>query len=318
MYRMSMIAVFVGLYVLFAASKLAMDMYRNRFTRICSWNIEFFGTKNVNDHTLSYYNDIVRRIEIINPDIVCIQEVASVHALQHVASKLQDYSLFISDNVTDNNARGIETSGFDYVHREMNARADGKAISQLLCNAVLVKKKINVVRFETIHERTIKCTYYDENIKENVSVYNIHLPSDRAQNNSASRYRILQNLLADAIDAKENVVLCGDFNAKKHSPEIQLVMSNQFHESNDIIRSLYYQKYDLTDETTASSTFWRNTNRDNLVDTIELTKIDYFFVSNPLKHHIRGGFVDTSNCIHGIDTILNKSSDHCMLVLDLS
>ena len=315
------IKVLAFLGVLLAILALLKDVYYKPYTRICSWNIELFGLIDIEDQSQPYYQEIAKRINVIDPAIVCIQEVSSIVGAKFLTENLPDYNLYINNKIAKENQEIFSENSLDTIIQQLRKKNRGKLINDLLMNCFLVKKNIHVKDFQTIHRRCVKLTYVDPfvNNGEDVTIYNFHLPSDYSNNNSDKRKEILSEVMSQIENPiSKNVLLCGDFNALKDSYEISTLLDNNFLDSRDIIQSLSHQKTNAHSVDMWNTISWEEDDyHGNLEGKIE-RRIDFFFVSKHLSSHVLGGFTDRTQCLGNIGDLLGPVSDHCAICLDLS
>ena len=132
------IKVLAFLGILLAVLALMKDIYYKPYTRICSWNIEFFGLVDIEDETQSYYQEIAKRIKIIDPTIVCIQEVSSIVGAKFLVEYLPEYNLYIDNKIAKENQEIFSENTLDTILQELQKKDRGKLINDLLMNCFLV------------------------------------------------------------------------------------------------------------------------------------------------------------------------------------
>lgn len=294
--------------------------YYRPYTRICSWNIEFFGLVDVHDNTQSYYQEIAKRMVVSDPDIICLQEVSSIIGANFLLNYLPGYSLLIDDKLANKNHQMFNASSLDNVLSQISSATDDNIVTNLLMNCFLVKKHIRIKDFFTIHPRCIKLTYFDKHVGngEYITIYNFHLPSDYSENNSRTRENILTDFIYNTPHPKKkNIILCGDFNTTSEK-ELSVLTENGFHDSRDIISCLPHH------QTIHPSDMWSTmkwnvyNNRDINIEGRKESRVDYFFVSKYLFRHVIGGFTDKTQCNGNLGDIFGEISDHCAIYMDIS
>ena len=98
--------------ILFIAFVVSKHVFHDPSTRICSWNIRFFGITNQDhDSNKLYCQYVSNYIKQIDPDILCLQEVSSYSSLQQLNSLLQEYEVYVSKETVDKNKKMIEKHG---------------------------------------------------------------------------------------------------------------------------------------------------------------------------------------------------------------
>ena len=313
---------FLILIIIFSILTLYRDVYYKPYTRICSWNIEFFGLVDIEDNSQSYYQETAKRILINDPSIVCLQEVSSVTGAKFLLEYLPGYRLIISDKISENNSQLFNSSTLEDIVQSIGSDVSDGIVNRLLMNCFLVKKDIHVKEFSTIHPRCIKMTYFDKHIEngEDVTIYNFHLPSNYIKNNSQTRKEILHKFIYTIDDPKEtNIVLCGDFNALKSSDEIAILTDHHFYDSCEIIQALPYQKNNTHPFDKWSTMTWNDPTDTRVnMEGRKNTRVDYFFVSKHMYRHVLGGFTDKTHCNGNLGDLMGEISDHCAIYLDLS
>jgi len=278
--------ILLWIFILFSIVTLLYTTLYKYYTRILCWNIEFFGL-NV-DENLEYYHKISQRIKYFNPDIICLQEITSIVSIEQLLKYIPYYKLYI-----------------DKTHYSKNNTND-----YLIGNCFLVKKTIKVKSFDVIYHRLISLVYYDPYLKQDVCIYNIHLPSDYDSNHSDIREKILENIHQRiSVSNQKNVIIAGDFNAGTKYKEMK-IMCDKYYDSRYVVSKYPYKQLDMTGMNT------------NLTHSAMNEAIDHFFVNKNMEPHVRDMFTDLEFCENNIGNVLpsplESISDHCPIILDIN
>ena len=304
----------IWMFILFAIAAMLRDTYFKYYTRIFSWNIEFFGLINVNDNSSTYYHTIAERIQYFNPDIICIQEISSYVGLRHLLTLLPEYTLYIDTNYKKDNTTFFDKHDYDSISDKKPQYKDSNMgfIVPMIGNCFLVKKALQVKSFNVLHRRSIWLEYYDPYINEDVCIYNIHLPSNFTRNNSDIREKVLQKLHAHITqNEQKNVIITGDFNANSNSNEINIMHKN-YSNARYVVSNYPHKHVDVTGTNTSLTQYYIHDNKEHV------REIDHFFVSPNMKRRIRGMFTDVFFCANNVGNMLSPmNSDHCPIILDI-
>jgi len=301
------------LFILFSIVTLLHDTLYKYYTRILSWNIEFFGLINVNEN-VEYYHKISQRIKHFNPDIICLQEVSSMVGIQHLLNYIPNYKLYIDKPYYLKNKKFLDSKTFESLNtNNIQLNIDNlkrNTISFLLGNCFLVKKSIEVKSFEVIHKRSISLVYYDKYLKQDVCIYNLHLPSNYSANNAEKRKEILENIHQHInVSNQKNVIIAGDFNTTTQNKEMKIIC-DKYYDTRYVVSNYPYSQLYVTGMNT------------DLTHNGKNETIDYFFVNKNMKSHVRGMFTDIDFCDYNIGNLLasplKRISDHCPIILDIN
>lgn len=300
------------LFILFSIVTLLYDTLYKYYTRILCWNIEFFGLINI-DENVEYYHKISQRIKYFNPDIICLQEVSSMVGMKKLLSYLPDYKLYIDKTYYSKNTNFLDSKTFESLNTKnihLNISNLEDKINSLIGNCFLVKKTIQVKSFEVIDQRLILLVYYDQYLKQDVYIYNIHLPSDYSINNSEKREKKLEKIHQYInVSNQKNVIIAGDFNTNTQQKDMKIMCDN-YYDTRYIVSNYPYSQLYITGMNTG------------LTHTIKNQTIDYFFVNKNMKPHVRGMFTDMEFCDNNIGNLLpsplKRISDHCPIILDIN
>ena len=264
--------------------------------RICSWNIQWFGFPRKKEMFASvdmplFYKmidnmyDIKYYMNIINPDIICFQEVASISTIETLSEYLNVYDLYYQPDLV-------------------------KPDQQY--NVFLVKKIIPVVRFVVLDDihKIIRLDYSYNG--ETVSLYNVHLKSNHG--GDYSHFRTKQTkFLQDYIiqNYNPNIIIAGDTNADPGSNELRILEDNY-------INVIFSRKCSLKIE--KKNSLWYDKNFDDHISSDELYLLDYYLVSKNVYNTIDQMLIYNilyQKLFDG-DDVINKISDHYPLILDLN
>ena len=266
--------------------------------RICSWNVEWFGLpKNKNmfsqvnnmplyDKTIENMRLVNYHIQVINPDIIAFQEVADLTTIDVYKNMIKDYDIFYKPDML----------------RKGNQ-----------FNVFLVKKHINVIKFDVIdeHHKVIRIDIsYNSDI---ISVYNIHLKADYEGKFAQVRQKQLQylynNYMLDPDNYNVNTIITGDFNSEPGSYEMKQI-------DDKFINVFFTSKCDLNLE--GKYTLWIDKNQDSIMTKEELALTDYFFVSDHVYDFVNKMYIKKImyQKLFSTDTN-NKISDHYPIILDM-
>lgn len=265
--------------------------------RICSWNVEWFGLpKNKNmfsevnnmplyDKTIENMVSVNYHIQVINPDIIAFQEVADLTTIDVYKNMIKDYNIFYKPDMLRNGNQ---------------------------FNVFLVKKHINVIKFDVIDEHH-KVIHIDISYNSDIiSVYNIHLKADYEGNFAQVRQKQIQylyNYMIDPDNYNVNTIITGDFNAEPGSYEMKQI-------DDKFINVFFTSKCDLNLE--SKYTLWIDKNQDSIMTKEELALTDYFFVSDSIYDFVKKMYIKKIlyQKLFSTDTN-NKISDHYPIILDM-
>ena len=298
--------------ILFVGIVIAKHIFHDEITRVCSWNIRFFGLiDNSKVETDVYYHYIGNYIKQIQPDIMCLQEICSYKSIQHLEGLLTDYKLYVSDNVMNKNKQLMDKKGINELISGIGDRS--KDMGKVQFNVFLVKKHISVVNFRTIHPKLICLEYIDKHTRKHISVYNCHFPSNFTGDNSDGRQKTMMKLLKDIDYNKyENVIIAGDLNTVRKYGELK-TLTNDFV---DIFNSPIAKNRDLEITPVFTHVWDKNKNKLNDVDD-KYNQLDYFFITPRLVGRVKDVYVDKTFCGQNIGAIMGELSDHCLIVMDI-
>lgn len=263
--------------------------------RICTWNIEWFGLLHDKEHldslNIPMYSKMITNMHqiryhmnIIRPDIICFQEIASTETLTVLVKYLSEYTLY-SD-------RSIITPGSQY-------------------NVFLVKHNIPVSSFEVIDikHKMIRIDFkYNGDI---VSLYNVHLKAGRSGTFYKTRIKqldVLQHYIKKS--GNTNIIICGDLNSSPGSIELTMLEENY-------INILFSRKCHLKLEDKTS--IWFDVNKNESIESFEQGLVDYMFTSRSMFNLVNDIYIYNImyQKIFATDSS-NKISDHYPVILELN
>lgn len=277
---------------------ISNNTFRNKKgIRICSWNVEWFGLPNYkgvfNNTNLGLYDKIVQHlysikyyIDIIKPDIICLQEVASVETANILHEYLIDYDMY-SDTT-------IITHDKQY-------------------NLYLVRRSIPVTFFKVLDDKHKIIRLIFKYNSEEISLYNVHLRSDYSGDNSNKRTqqtKMLYEYIKSVND--NNVIITGDTNASSGSKELNIL-------ENNFINLIFSRKCNIN--IIDKYSLWYDKNNNDIITSDEIFLVDYFFTSQNIYK-----IVDQMYIYHILYQKIfsemfkinsNKISDHYPIILDL-
>ena len=299
-----MFSLFIGIIAL-------KHFFFDQSTRICSWNIRFFGLKIENDvGTHSYFQYISNYIKELQPDILCLQEISSHNSIIKLQKILKDYDLYVSDHIMENNKKLIQEQGIENLLSYIGDPS--KDIGGLQFNVFLVRKNINVIDFHTVNRKMICLNYKDKHTGQPFTIYNCHFPSDFSGDNTGERSKSIMTLFRDIKKHNyKNIVIAGDLNTEKRRGELAS-LENKFVDVFDTplatnrhvgLSPIYTHRWDRS-----------NSNHPLLPN--KYSHIDYFFVSRRILSRVKDVFVDTSFCGENLGSLMSNLSDHCAIVMD--
>jgi endonuclease/exonuclease/phosphatase family metal-dependent hydrolase len=260
-----------------------------RSIRVCSWNVEWFGLAKSDVSTeinagetiatiIRNLHTVVATVKKSNPDILCIQEVASPDTIAKLMTLLPSYKLWTPK---------IESAGHQY-------------------NVIITNSGVNVTDHGVL-ETTPKMVYVV--IDNDTVVMNIHLRSDYTGDNSIERQKQIAVLLKWLDSRKfKNILVCGDFNSNVGSFELKM-MDEQF------INLMMSRKY--TGSMAKKNSIWMDKNSSGTVDLNELFLIDHFYVNYGLFKKVSDVYIDrlVYEKVFKYDS-LDKISDHYPIIFD--
>ena len=280
--------IIIILYLFFKAGK-------RKELRICDWNIEWFGMPKFKEIFASIdmplYNkmidnmyDIKFYINIINPDIICFQEIASTSTIQTLSEYLIDYNLYSKPDLVKHDQQ---------------------------YNVFLVKKAIPVVRFVVIDDKhkMIRLDYTHNG--ETVSLYNVHLKADYGgveySHIRTKQTKFLQDYIIQ--NYNPNIIITGDTNSQAGSKELRILEDNY-------INVIFSRKCSLNIE--KKNSLWYDKNSNDNISSDEIYLIDYYLVSKNVYNTIDRMLI--YNILYQKlfkRDVSNKISDHYPIILDL-
>ena len=298
--------------ILFIALVVSKHVFHDPSTRICSWNIRFFGITNQDhDSNKLYCQYVSNYIKQIDPDILCLQEVSSYSSLQQLNSLLQEYEVYVSKETVDKNKKMIEKHGIKQLNTFIGDKT--KDIGDVQFNVFLVKKHLHVSEFRSLHPKMICLKYKDKQTGQFNNVYNCHFPSNYSGNKSGGRQKAILKLLRDIKrhDVK-NVIISGDLNTERKNGELTPLINNFV----DVFDHDHIQSRHLGVQPVYTHCWDKNKN--GVFDSGDkYSQIDYFFVSPRLVNRVWNVYVDTTFCGENMGTLLHDLSDHCAIVMDM-
>ena len=309
---MTKYTIFLVIILVFIGFVVTEHVFRDDTTRICSWNIRFFGLRD-NDLVSStvYYEYVANYIKQLQPDILCLQEVSSYKSIRHLQDRLSDYNLYVSDDVMEKNKQLIDDVGIHELISRVGDRA--KKMGRVQFNVFLVKKSVAVVQIHTIHPKLIRLDYIDKRTRQPFVLYNCHFPSNFSGDNSEGREKAIAKLLHDIkVHKPKNIIIAGDLNAEKHTGDLQtldarfvdMLSSSSNDGGYDTMNPVY--------------THYRGGKKNRAVDAYDnYSHIDYFFVSPRVVNRVSDVYVDTTFCGENVGTLMNDLSDHCAIIMDV-
>ena len=299
-----MLMIFIGIVI-------AKHVLINQSTRICSWNIRFFGLKIENDvGTHSYFQYISNYLKEVNPDILCLQEISSYESINRLEKMLNGYKLYVSEHIMENNKKMIQEQGIENLLSYIGDPS--KDIGGLQFNVFLVKNNINVIDFHTIHRKMICLNYKDKHTNQAFTIYNCHFPSDFSGNKTGERAKTIMRLFSDIKQNNyKNIIIAGDLNTERNQGELTSldnkfvdVFNTPLASNRHIGLSPIYTHYWERDPT-------QHPHLPN-----KYSHIDYFFVSRRILNRVKDVYVDTTFCGESLGTLMSDLSDHCAIVMD--
>lgn len=308
---MSKYTTFFTTLMFFVGVVVAKHMFYDQSTRICSWNIKFFGLKMEDDvGTHSYFQYISNYLKELQPDILCLQEVSSFKSIIKLEKLLGDYKLYVSDHVMESNKRLIQEQGIENLLSYIGDPS--KDISGLQFNVFLVRKNLQVINFHTVDRKMICLNYKDKHSNQHFTVYNCHFPSDYSGNNSGERAKTIMTLFRDIKKHDyKNIIITGDLNTERHNGELSS-LDNKFV---DVFNTHLASNRHIGLSPTYTHRWERSpTQHPYLPD--KYSHIDYFFVSRRILNRVKDVFVDTTFCGENLGTLMSDLSDHCAIVMD--
>ena len=298
---------------LFVGLVIAKHIFHDEISRVCSWNIRFFGL--IDDNKVEsdvYYHYIGNYIKQIQPDILCLQEICSYKSIYHLEDLLTDYKLYVSDKVINQNKQLMDKKGIKELISGIGDR--NKDMGKVQFNVFLVRKHISVVDFRTIHPKLICLKYIDKHTGKQISIYNCHFPSNFSGDNTDIREKVMMKLLKDIEYNKyKNVIITGDLNTVREYGELKK-LKNDFV---DIFNSPLAKNRDLGITPIFTHVWDKNKNKINDIDD-KYSQIDYFFVSPRLVSRVKDVYVDKTFCGQNMGTVMSDLSDHCLIVMDIT
>ena len=301
---------FLVILLVFIGFVVAEHVFRDDMTRICSWNIRFFGLRD-NELVSStvYYEYLSNYIKQLQPDILCLQEVSSYKSIRHLQDRLSDYNLYVSDDVMEKNKQLINDVGIHELISRIGDRA--KKMGRVQFNVFLVRKSVTVVQIHTIHPKLIRLDYIDKRTRQPFALYNCHFPSDFSRDNSEGRVNAIAKLLHDIkVHKPKNIIIAGDLNAEKHTGDLQTLDARFV----DMFSSLSTEGGSMN----PTYTHYRGGNNHKRGDTYDrYSHIDHFFVSPRVVNRVSDVYVDTTFCGENVGTLMNDLSDHCAIIMDV-
>lgn len=263
--------------------------------RICGWNVEWFGLpKNkeiFSSIDMPLYNKMIENmydikfyLDIITPDIVCFQEVASTSTIQTLTEYLLEYDLYSDTNLV-------------------------KADQQY--NVFLVKKNVRVNKFVVIDDKHKMIRLDFQHNGETISLYNIHLKADYEGDFSGIRTEQIK-FLYDYIknEKNHNVIITGDTNSQPGSKELGLLEKN-------FVNVIFSRKCEIALE--KKNSMWYDKDTNDLISDNEIYLIDYYMVNYNMYKLVNRMSIYTIlyQKVFKHD-VSNKLSDHYPIILDLN
>ena len=302
---------FLSILLIFIGVVIARHVFFDQSTRICSWNIRFFGLKMENDvGTHSYFQYISNYLKELQPDILCLQEISSYESILRLQQMLSGYNLYVSDYIMENNKKLIQEQGVENLLSYIGDPS--KDIGGLQFNVFLVRNNIKVLNFHTVHRKMICLNYKDKHTGQPFTIYNCHFPSDFSGDKTGERSKTIMTLFRDIKKHNyKNIVIAGDLNTEKKRGELAS-LDNKF--------------VDVFNTPLASNRHiglspiythrWERGNSQHHYLPDKYSHIDYFFVSRKILNRVKDVFVDTTFCGENLGTLMSDLSDHCAIVMD--
>lgn len=268
---------------------------------ILSWNVEWFGyskrkqisdklniNKTENEKLIDNLILVKNILYETRADIICLQEVSSVPIIKKLHEYLNDYYLYYPKSVE-------------------NKKQD----DFLQFNIFFVRKFIKVNEFKEFNKKQIYLNFIDPVNKESIHLFNIHFRSDFKRFSSDIRQKQVKELLNNIKHINgnnENTIISGDFNAEVGSPELNILIDNNF------INVLISRKNDLPNVKTNS--IWMDKDNNNIINKNELRMIDFFFTNYKFYKKVTNSFIKFIfyQKVHKDDVLL-KISDHYPIIL---
>ncbi|MCJ7802876.1 MAG: hypothetical protein MUP82_11030 [Candidatus Marinimicrobia bacterium] len=262
--------------------------------RICDWNVEWFGMPKMkeifNSINMPLYDkmvdnmyDIKYYIDLIAPDIICFQEVASISTIQTLTEYLLHYDLHYDSNLV-------------------------KSDQQF--NVFLVKKNVQVIQFVVVDDLHKMIRLDFRHAGNNISLYNVHLKADYEGNFSDIRVKQTQ-FLNDYMkqNYNPNTIITGDTNSQPGSKELEIL-------ENTYINVIFSRKCHLKVE--KKDSLWFDKDKNDTISGNELFLIDYYLVSRDAYKLVDQMMIYAILYQKSFQyDISNKISDHYPIILDL-